>query len=84
MRAFAVIVDGSGRILFPSKVRKQLKLQRGSELIGHSTDKLMFKTRRQALKEAQEHFSRLRRPAELWSEELIRERRREAGCERPS
>ena len=85
MRPFTVAVDGSGRILLPSMIRKQLKLQRGSELIGQlRADKLIFKTRRQALREAQEYFSRLRRPEELWSEELIQERRREARRERTS
>ena len=33
MERFTVAVDGSGRILLPSKVRKQLKLKKGSELI---------------------------------------------------
>jgi hypothetical protein len=38
----------------------------------------MLKTRAHALKKAQDHFSRLRPGGKLWSEELKRERRREA------
>ncbi|MBZ5608134.1 MAG: AbrB/MazE/SpoVT family DNA-binding domain-containing protein [Acidobacteriia bacterium] len=79
MRDFTVVVDGSGRILLPAKVRKQLNLRRGSELIGRvGDDRVTFKSRAQALKEAQEHFSRQRPSGKLWSEELIQERRREA------
>ena len=45
-------------------------------------DGLLLKTRGQALRQAQEYFSRLRPSGELWSEELIKERRKEARRER--
>jgi len=47
-------------------------------------ESLLLKTRAQAIREAQDHFSRLRRKGELWSEELIKDRRREARRERAS
>ena len=79
MRAFTVTVDDSGRILLPANVRKQLNLGPGSKLLGRvDRDNVSFKSRAQALKEAQAYFSSLRRGKELWSEEIIRDRRREA------
>ena len=83
MKTVVVKVDGSGRILLPAKVRKEFELGRGSELIMRfGRESLVLKTRAQGLREAQEHFSRLRGKGELWSEELIKERRREARRER--
>ena len=71
MEAFTVRLDGSGRILLPSKIRKQLKIRKGSELIARlSKEQLVLKTRDQALRQAQEYFSRLRPARKLWSEEL--------------
>jgi AbrB family looped-hinge helix DNA binding protein len=82
MEKFTVAVDGSGRILLPAKVRKQLKLKQGSELIARvSEEQLVLQTRQQALREAQTYFSRLRPAGTLWSEELIKERRKEARRE---
>jgi AbrB family looped-hinge helix DNA binding protein len=83
MGTLIVKVDGSGRILLPAKVRKALELRRGSQLILRlGKESLVLKTRSQALRDAQEHFSRLRGKGELWSEELIKERRRGARRER--
>lgn len=85
MEAFTVRLDGSGRILLPSKIRKQLKLRKGSEMIARlNKEQLVLKTRDQALRQAQEYFSRLRPAGKLWSEELIKERRKEAQRERKS
>jgi len=79
MERFTVAIDGSGRILLPAKVRKQLKLKKGSELVA-TLDKqqLMLNTRAEALRRAQEYFSKFRPAGTLWSEELIKERRKEA------
>ncbi|MGD0299525.1 MAG: AbrB/MazE/SpoVT family DNA-binding domain-containing protein [Bryobacteraceae bacterium] len=85
MKTVIVKVDGSGRVLLPAKFRKELDLRRGSELIMRlGKESLLLKTRAQAIREAQDHFSRLRRKGELWSEELIKDRRREARRERAS
>jgi len=82
MERFTVKVDGSGRILLPAKVRKQLKLGQGSKLIARvDKEQLVLTSREQALREAQAYFSKFRRKGELWSEELIRERREETRRE---
>ena len=82
MERFTVAVDGSGRILLPSKLRKQLKLKKGTELIARvNEDQLVLQTRLQALRDAQAYFSKFRPAGTLWSEELVKERRREARRE---
>lgn len=82
MKGFTVRVDGSGRILLPAKVRKQLKLKQGSALIAEvKKEKLVLESQLQALRRAQDFFSKRRPPGVLWSEELIRERRKEARRE---
>jgi AbrB family looped-hinge helix DNA binding protein len=82
MERFTVTVDGSGRVLLPAKVRKQLKLQQGSQLIAEiDNERLVLRTRAEALRKAQEFFSKRRPAGTLWSEELIRERRKEARRE---
>ncbi|MGP0074968.1 MAG: AbrB/MazE/SpoVT family DNA-binding domain-containing protein [Bryobacteraceae bacterium] len=79
MERFTVRVDGAGRIRLPAEVRRQLKLQQGSELVAHvDNQQLVLRTRLQALRAAQAYFSRFRKKGELLSEELIRERREEA------
>lgn len=82
METFKVKLDGSGRILLPAKLRNQLKLEQGSVLLA-SVDKeqVVLKTRAQTLREVQEFFSRRRPAGVLWSEELIKDRRREARRE---
>ena len=79
-------VDGSGRVLLPAKIRKQLKLQPGSKLVGQvNQEKLVLQTRAQALRDAQAYFSQFRpKNGKLLSEELIEDRRREARRERES
>jgi len=85
MEPARVKVDGSGRVLLPATLRKQLGLKRGSELLIHlEKEGVLLRTRSQALRRAQEYFSKLRPKGKLWSEELIRERRREALRERSS
>jgi AbrB family looped-hinge helix DNA binding protein len=82
MEQFTVALDGSGRILLPAKVRKQLKLKKGSELIARvNEEQLVLETRARALKEVQKYFSRFRPKGKLLSEELIEERRKEARRE---
>jgi bifunctional DNA-binding transcriptional regulator/antitoxin component of YhaV-PrlF toxin-antitoxin module len=82
MERFTVAVDGSGRILLPAKLRKQLKLKKGTELIARvNEEQLVLQTRLQALRDAQAYFSKFRPAGRLWSEELIKERRKEARRE---
>ena len=85
MERFRLTVDSSGRVLLPAKIRKQLKLKEGSTLSGSVIDEqVVLQTRDQALRRAQKYFSQFRKKGELWSEELIRERREEARRERES
>jgi bifunctional DNA-binding transcriptional regulator/antitoxin component of YhaV-PrlF toxin-antitoxin module len=83
MDGFRVKVDGSGRILLPVKVRKQLKLQQGSVIIARlDKEQIVLKSQAQALREVQEYFSRFRKKCDkLWSDELIEDRREEARRE---
>jgi AbrB family looped-hinge helix DNA binding protein len=79
MERFTVAIDGSGRILLPAKVRKQLKLKKGSELVAHvNEEQLVLQTRSRALREVQEFFSKRRPAGTLWSEEIIQDRRKES------
>jgi DNA-binding transcriptional regulator/RsmH inhibitor MraZ len=83
METFWVKLDGTGRILLPAKVRKELKLEKGAVVIGRlENEQLILWTRAQALREAQEYFSQFRKKSDkLWSDELIEERREEARRE---
>jgi bifunctional DNA-binding transcriptional regulator/antitoxin component of YhaV-PrlF toxin-antitoxin module len=83
MEQFTVKVDGSGRILLPAKVRKQMNLRKDSTLIAKlDKQKLVLNTRAEALRKAQEFFSKLRPAGVLWSDEIIKDRREEARRER--
>ena len=83
MEQFTVAVDASGRILLPAKVRKQLKLKKGSELIARlDKQQLVLNTRAEAIRQVQEFFARYRPTGgKLLSDELIEDRRREARRE---
>jgi bifunctional DNA-binding transcriptional regulator/antitoxin component of YhaV-PrlF toxin-antitoxin module len=83
MEQFTVKVDGSGRILLPAKVRKQMNLRKDSTLIAKlEKQKLVLNTRDEALRKAQEFFSKFRpKGGKLLSDELIEDRRREARRE---
>jgi len=82
MERFTVRLDGSGRILVPAKVRKHLKLRKGSTLIGTlDKQRLVLNTRDEALRRAQEYFSQFRPAGRLLSDELIEDRRKEARRE---
>ena len=76
-------LDGSGRILLPAKVRKQLKLEEGAAMIGRlDKGKLILWTQAQAIRDAQEYFSQFRKEGDkLLSDELIEDRREEARRE---
>jgi bifunctional DNA-binding transcriptional regulator/antitoxin component of YhaV-PrlF toxin-antitoxin module len=80
---FTVRVDGSGRILLPAKVRKQMNLRKDSTLIAKlEKQKLVLKTRDEAIREVQEFFSKYRpKGGKLLSDEIIEDRRREARRE---
>jgi len=82
METLTVSVDGSGRILLPAKIRKELDLSKGSTLILRVTDDgLVLRSRAKAIQRAQEFCARLKPKKMLASDELIRDRRREARRE---
>jgi AbrB family transcriptional regulator (stage V sporulation protein T) len=82
MEQFTVRVDGSGRILLPAKLRKQMNLRKDSQLVAKlEKQKLVLKTRADVIREVQEFFSKRRPAGVLWSEEIIKDRRKEARRE---
>ena len=83
MEQFLVKVDGSGRILLPAKLRKQMNLRKDSTLIASlKKQQLVLKTRADVIREVQEFFSKYRpKDGKLLSDEIIEDRRREARRE---
>ena len=60
-----------------------MNLRKDSELIARlEKQQLVLNTRAEALRRAQEFFSKLRPAGVLWSDEIIKDRRREARRER--
>ena len=83
MQTFTVKLDHAGRILVPSKFRKQLGWTKGSELVvSVDEDSMRLQSRKQAVRRAQDYFPMLGPKEQLWSEELIQDRRKEAARER--
>lgn len=79
---FRAKVDTSGRIVLPMEVRQRNAFDAGSTvLIVSSEHGVQLRSPEQALKEAQDYFCSLAPADELWSEELIAERRAEAERE---
>lgn len=80
---FAARLDASGRLLIPAPLRRRSGLVPGSVVIlsvgAHGG--IVVKPREVAVREAQAYFGKLRCKGQLWSEELIGERRREARRE---
>ncbi len=76
-------VDSSGRVLVPVELRQQLGAIKGSALVWVKSHEhgVQLKTFEQSLVEIQDYYMSLSPPDEIWSEELIRERRREAERE---
>jgi AbrB family looped-hinge helix DNA binding protein len=76
-------VDSAGRVLIPARVRQRHGLQPGSVVIVNdtATGGISLTPQRSAVRAAQAYFSKLRRGDELWSEELIQERRDSTGAQ---
>lgn len=71
-----------GRIVLPAKVRRELNLKCGDELLIFIEDgEIRLMTRRQAIKSAQELVSRYVAGGPSMADELIAERRAEAARE---
>jgi AbrB family looped-hinge helix DNA binding protein len=76
-------IDKSGRIVLPADLRTALRVKEGdSVLVAREGKSVEIVTAKEALRQAQEYFTKLA-PAEVcMSEELLRERRQEAARER--
>jgi AbrB family transcriptional regulator, stage V sporulation protein T len=76
-------VDSAGRVLIPAELRHQLGIRPGGTLsmIPGTSGRLVLEPRASVVKEAQEYFRSLGPTHEVWSDELIAERRREARRE---
>ncbi|MGE3979225.1 MAG: AbrB/MazE/SpoVT family DNA-binding domain-containing protein [Nitrospira sp.] len=75
-------VDKSGRVLLPAPLRRALNADPGTELVWTmSRDGVKLQHFDQVLTSIQEYFTSLGPQEEVWSDELIRERREEAERE---
>lgn len=75
-------VDSSGRVLMPHELRKSLDLHPGSNLIWKYTeDGVRLETFGEVLAAIQAYCKGLAPASEVWSEELLNERREEAARE---
>ncbi|SPE38923.1 hypothetical protein SBA6_970018 [Candidatus Sulfopaludibacter sp. SbA6] len=76
-------VDSAGRVLIPAPLREKLGVQPGAtvSITEGRGGRIVLESRMAALREAQEYFCSLAPPTEVWSDELIAERREEARRE---
>lgn len=82
LKSWKATMDASGRVLLPAELRKKIGATPGSDLTWvHSEDGLKLQTLDAILKDVREHFCSLGSPEEIWSEELIAERKIEAARE---
>jgi AbrB family looped-hinge helix DNA binding protein len=83
MSVISVRVEKSGRVLIPVSVRRQLGLKEGESdlLLFIDEDPVRVGTRAQVVARLQAAAAKYGKPDELWSEELMADRRREAERE---
>jgi AbrB family looped-hinge helix DNA binding protein len=82
MGQFVARIDRVGRVVIPAPLRRRLGLVEGSQVIVTcQQDAVVMRTRRHGIAAAQKYFTKLAPAEELWSEELIRDRRQEAQRE---
>jgi AbrB family looped-hinge helix DNA binding protein len=76
-------VDSAGRILIPAPLREKLGVGPGATVrITESREgRIVLESRMAAVREAQEYFCGIAPATEVWSDQLIAERRREARRE---
>ena len=72
-------LDASGRLLLPAELREAINAEAGTNFVWTLSDQeLKVQTLKQTVKLAQEYFLNLDDPKNVWSEELIANRRAEA------
>jgi AbrB family looped-hinge helix DNA binding protein len=76
----SILVPENGRVVIPARVRKDLGLESGGELVlaRQENGSWSLTTRRQRIEEAQQYFRQFVRPGVSIVDELIAERREEA------
>jgi AbrB family looped-hinge helix DNA binding protein len=76
-------VDSAGRVLIPAPLRERLGVQPGAtvSITEGRAGRIVLESTMAAVREAQEYFCSLAPPNEVWSDELIAERRQEARRE---
>lgn len=79
---YPATVDKAGRILLPVELRRPMNIDHKSDLswVRDETG-LHLKTFGETLADIQEYFMSLSPPENVWSEELIAERKRESAIE---
>ena len=76
-------VDSAGRVLIPAPLRQKLGLQPGAtvSITEARSGRIVLESRMAAVRQAQEYFCSIAPPTEVWSDQLIAERRQEARRE---
>ena len=78
-------IDNFGRVLVPLKLRTELGLLPGAEVVSsldEESNRVEISSRQRALRQAQGVLAKYKKPGEVWSEEVIEERRIGAARER--
>jgi AbrB family looped-hinge helix DNA binding protein len=70
-------VDQSGRVVIPAEIREKAQLRAGATLTvtAGPSGRIVLEPTLAVLREAQEYFLSLGPPDELWSDEVLAERR---------
>jgi AbrB family looped-hinge helix DNA binding protein len=76
-------VDKAGRIVIPAEIRAKAHLQPGAtvSITAAASGRIVLEPTLAIVREAQEYFQGLGPADELWSDELVAERRQEAWRE---
>lgn len=75
-------VDSAGRVLIPAELRERMDVKPGATVtITAGRGRIVLEARSAAVRAAQNYFRSLAPESEIWSDELIAERRREARRE---
>lgn len=76
-------VDKAGRVVIPAEIREKAHLQPGSTvtITAAPSGRIVLEPTLSILREAHEYFQSLGSADEVWSDELLAERRREARRE---
>lgn len=75
-------LDKTGRVLVPLKIRRELGLAEGSELILRVEDgELRLHSREEAIRRSRARLKRLKKPGQSVVDEFLNERRKEARRE---